>query len=424
MAGLSDGFESFLVPSEDDVRTALTEGLVVLDTNVLLEAYRFAPFARDQLFTVLRSLGERLWVPYQVALEFHRNRLSVIASFDDSYNQAIKVVEEFRLTVEDALSQKIAELSNRVSLSDSERTALLAPISRGLAETQHRLDVMRKRHGLQPGSIIDDPILRTLREILDGKVGLDMPSEQRLQAIKDAGRRAAEKIPPGYKDFVSKDDGSGDYLVWAQTLEEAGRRKLPLLFVTRDAKEDWFLRLRGKTVCGRPELVSEAKRVAGVPAMIMQTHTFLFHARSYLQREVSDETLRQAAELEKRQGGRDMHSVEISPAVLTLMIENAEEKADDAWKEFQAAIETRVYLSRDYRESPSDADAEAVTRRMERAEARLADGEQSLRRARRNLAILKGAERRSDGPAVVTWAGPPQPWYFRSQAAKLQKPAG
>jgi len=40
-------------------------------TNVMLAAQRFARRARDELFGALEKLGDRLWIPHQVALE-HR----------------------------------------------------------------------------------------------------------------------------------------------------------------------------------------------------------------------------------------------------------------------------------------------------------------------------------------------------------------
>ncbi|MFG1656883.1 PIN domain-containing protein [Micromonospora chersina] len=421
MTGLSDGFESFLVPSEDDIRRAITQGLVVLDTNVLLEAYRFAPTARGQLFTVLRSLGDRLWIPHQVALEFHKNRLSVIASFDDSYNQALKAVDEFRATVEEVLGQKAAELANRVSLSERERRSLLTPITHGLNLTQERLSRMRKRHGLEPESLVDDPILQTLRAVFDGKVGPEMPADQRLQAIKEASRRAADKVPPGYKDFATKSDGSGDYLVWAQTLEEAARRKNPLLFVTRDAKEDWFLRLRGKTVCGRPELVAEARRVAGVQAIIMQTHTLLFHARSFLRPEISDETIRQAANAAGQNGPQNLHTLEVPADTLHQMIEQAQEDVVDAVTDLRHAMAKREEIEKRYQESSGDLSTEELTRRVQLSETRFVQAEERLHRAHRNLSLLRGAEKTPHNTAVISWTGLPQAWFFRAMAEKATR---
>lgn len=58
--GLYDGFEAYRTPSDADYRSLLTDGLVVPDTNVFLNLYRYNEQTRDDLFTVLRGLGDRL----------------------------------------------------------------------------------------------------------------------------------------------------------------------------------------------------------------------------------------------------------------------------------------------------------------------------------------------------------------------------
>jgi hypothetical protein len=65
-----------------------------------------------------------------------------------------------------------------------------------------------------------------------------------------------------------------------------------LLIVTRDVKEDWFLRVRGQTVGALPGLIREAKD-RGVDFMAMPTRSFLINCERYLETAVSSDTLRQ-----------------------------------------------------------------------------------------------------------------------------------
>lgn len=87
MASLREDFAYFYAPDEGAVSSALRTGLVSADANVLLSLYRFQPLARDDLFGALDILGDQLWIPHQVALEFHRNRLSVIASQESYFSK-------------------------------------------------------------------------------------------------------------------------------------------------------------------------------------------------------------------------------------------------------------------------------------------------------------------------------------------------
>jgi hypothetical protein len=81
----SNPFRHYLPPDSDVIKNAMTSGLIVFDTNILLNAYRFAPNARRQLMSVLALVSERTWIPHRVAEEFHKNRLAVMADYDAAY---------------------------------------------------------------------------------------------------------------------------------------------------------------------------------------------------------------------------------------------------------------------------------------------------------------------------------------------------
>ena len=54
---LFDGFEGYRTPTSDDYRHLLTEGLVVPDTNVLLNLYRYNAQARGDQAIYMFSKG-------------------------------------------------------------------------------------------------------------------------------------------------------------------------------------------------------------------------------------------------------------------------------------------------------------------------------------------------------------------------------
>src|SRR5215213_9185204 len=110
--GLFDGFEGYRTPTLDDYRHVLTEGLVVPDTNVLLNLYHYNAQARGDLLAVLDRLGERLWVPQQVLLEFWRNRESALREPPDT---ATKTVEELKGHRQRAI-EALRRWANQVSL--------------------------------------------------------------------------------------------------------------------------------------------------------------------------------------------------------------------------------------------------------------------------------------------------------------------
>jgi NADPH:quinone reductase len=71
--GIFDGgLATYRTVTEDDYHALLTSGLVVLDTNALLNLYRYVAKTREDLIAVLTSLEGRLWIPHHVMLEFLR----------------------------------------------------------------------------------------------------------------------------------------------------------------------------------------------------------------------------------------------------------------------------------------------------------------------------------------------------------------
>ena len=51
--------------------------------------YRYSTKTRDELLDLLNSLKERLWVPHQAAVEYERNRLSVIGQQHAAYGRTL-----------------------------------------------------------------------------------------------------------------------------------------------------------------------------------------------------------------------------------------------------------------------------------------------------------------------------------------------
>ena len=52
--------------------------IFAFDANCLLNIYRYADSTRADLFRVLEGMKGRIWVPYQAAKEFYKNRVMVI----------------------------------------------------------------------------------------------------------------------------------------------------------------------------------------------------------------------------------------------------------------------------------------------------------------------------------------------------------
>lgn len=297
MNGFREPFKEFYVPSERARKDALLKGLVCLDTNVLLDAYRFAPGPRDELLTALEAFGDRLWIPHQVALEFHRNRIKVISKQGQAYKDLLDTLGGLRDSVNSEALSRVRTLNKTIASAEANPETMLTPIFRALDRVIEKLEALRSSHGVTLDQLDSDPVLDAFENIFNGRVGEGFTPEEEDEAYKEAERRVKQKIPPGYKDASDKEDPAGDYLLWRQLLTEAKGRKLPLLFVTRDVKDDWFRREAGRTLSARPELIREARQVANVDFVIMETKSFLFHVRRYMTNKVSSNLISQVEDL-------------------------------------------------------------------------------------------------------------------------------
>lgn len=292
---LSTSYPGYQSLTDDQFKTAWRDGRVVLDTNVLLGLYRYDEATRTELLSALKRVSERLWMPYQVGLEYNRRRLSVIAGEKRAFDKAAASVTEHAGKIASVFSDKSrnphpsAELSKRLTeMADlANKIAIeVQALGSALPDVHHR-----------------DLIREAISDLFGDRIGLPPTKEWLEKAEAEAKQRFAAGIPPGFEDNkktesftdrgMSYQSQHGDLFVWKQILDEAGGSKWPaLILVTDDAKEDWWYIEAGKTIGPRAELREEIQRVASVP--IFQSYStaqFLENAKTVLGAEVSDSSI-------------------------------------------------------------------------------------------------------------------------------------
>ena len=250
-------FREYCPPTSEELEDLWDNGLIVLDTNVLLSFFRFSADTRDEFFSFLEKEKDRIWIPNQVGLEFHRRHLGIP-------NDQEKMLAK----VKDAIDRSEEEI--RASISDLRRYAkpiadeLSTAVAKSMKKLQKKTDRILEAH--KAAVISEDARQSTLERITDlydGRVG-EPYLEEKLADIEKSGKnRYAKEIPPGYKDAAKKENQYGDLIVWLQMLDKAETEGLPMIFVTADLKEDWWWQVKGKTVSARPELIKEYYEISG-----------------------------------------------------------------------------------------------------------------------------------------------------------------
>lgn len=295
-------FFGYYPPSSSEYERLWNEGLIVLDTNVLLNLYRLPTVARDELVSVLESLKERLWIPHQVALEFHRKRLTVIAaerkSMEDALTSASGLVTDLRRKVDGLQIEKRG--------LGIEPESLISDLTKA---NNQLVEAIQTAHTSQLDISASDPIRERLDDLLEGRVGIGPATQAELEALcADGEDRYRENIPPGFMD-ADKDKNPkeavfifdrikyqrkyGDLILWRQIIAHARDHGIKtVLLVTADRKEDWWWREQGKTIGPHPELVREIRREGQVDLFWMYSSVqFVEHANTYSSAKVSTESV-------------------------------------------------------------------------------------------------------------------------------------
>ena len=301
---MRDAFSGYYPPTLDQYKRLWTEATIVLDTNLLLDLYRLPETARDDLISVLNGVKERLWIPYQVALEYQRNRLSVIADGRKTTELALRSVGELA----SGARQRVSDLQMEKRGLGIDTQPLLTELDEVSRKLREAISTVQSS---QLDISANDPVRDKIDDLLAGKVGRAPASQEDLQSlVVDGDQRFAQRIPPGYEDAKKERNPDqatflhdhivyerkyGDLILWRQTLRHAKENKVKsLMFVTSDRKEDWWQVVQGRTIGPLPELIRETYREADIDLFWMYTSDqFVEHAKTYTTTKVGEMTVAQ-----------------------------------------------------------------------------------------------------------------------------------
>ncbi|MFE3857994.1 PIN-like domain-containing protein [Streptomyces griseorubiginosus] len=307
-------FAAWLKPQPSAVdaerRAFFQNGLIVLDTNVLLSLYEYTETSRAEVLSALDQTAGRLWMPYQVGLEFIRGRRSTLESrkraLADAGSDVNKKLMAARKAIVEAKNLVCAQLDKyaRASEEIASLDALVkdAEVDKHLSiyrdEFKRHLDMLKADHVLAPNAAdTEDPILPRVAALYGEGVGHQPDDEVLRQRLEEATAfRFPNKIPPGFADS-DKDTplkSAGDFLLWEELVEHVSKLSgstRRVLFVSNDTKEDWYESESG-TRSSRPwpSLVDELKRRAGAELRIETQLNFYGGIREFLNFELAEDT--------------------------------------------------------------------------------------------------------------------------------------
>lgn len=261
--------------------------LVIMDTNVFLNLYRYSPETTEAILSVLDSIPEeQIWIPAQVLEEYNTNKQDVIKKNHTKYKAVTREINRIMLTTENDISKqfnqytkfkfpKVNELEQTIKSSIMEIKAKCEKYEKDIRD-----EVARNTQMLQ-----DDKINTFINKlVIHNNIGKPFSFSQLLNIYNEGEQRYKYKIPPGYMDEIkdktdpTKRQKFGDLIMWKQILEHAKIQKSNVIFLTLDEKEDWWILDKDKRpIRPRDELFSEFMEYSNQELVIMNLTNFYNH---------------------------------------------------------------------------------------------------------------------------------------------------
>lgn len=292
--------------TKDEFVTFWSENpIIVLDTSSILDLYRFEHKTSIRILDILKSNEENLWIPSHVLEEYYSGKNKVINAEYSKYKSVTKTITGIIQKAESSLQKEFHRYGEfkykNISILKETITELIEKIKE---QTDQFEDSVSEEVQENNQHLRDDVVNLFLEKLIEKEqVGSGFSIPELLDIYQEGELRFRYGIPPGYKDIGKKDESKtkqyGDLVIWKELLDKASIEDRHFLFVTSDAKEDWWefkepsteFQLY-KTIAGpRRELISEYNHIskAGTDSFMMLKLTDFYYYLSILQEKDSIE---------------------------------------------------------------------------------------------------------------------------------------
>ncbi len=289
---MKDKFSEYYKINDDEIQKHWEKDIFCFDANVLLNLYRYTPKTRTAFFELLEQIQDRIWITYQAAFEYQKNRLIVINAQKEAYSE----IRDTLIKKKGEIEAKLNSFKKHPYLQTSE---LKKQIDSAFQSISKDLNNLEQKH---PDYLIKDPVWDRLTGLLKGKVGDDFSKDDLEKIYKDGKKRYDEKVPPGFMDAKDKqNEGNrslyGDIIVWKQVMAKAKEIDSSIILITDDLKEDWWYKFKGKTISPRIELIKEFREETNKRVNIYQADRFLEMANKNLSQQTTKEAIQEVRDV-------------------------------------------------------------------------------------------------------------------------------
>ena len=248
---------------------------------------------RKAFFKLLAAINTRLFIPHRISVEFSRNRATVIQEHTAPHRLFRSSFSKLKKDLKD-------QYGDHAQIGDM--TTILEKIDEILDADLANLE---RLHASLPSG---DVILEEFMQLIQDEIGEPYDS---TEASKEYCRRKTSNIPPfckvDDKDKEDEDRRIGDVVIWLELLEKLKTVKKPLIFVTDDNKENWWMRSGGRKI-PQPSLYKEVFDCTGQHVVFYSSDRFSESGPRRLKISVPPEFAKETKQIGENQQEMVLHS--------------------------------------------------------------------------------------------------------------------
>lgn len=236
----------------------------ILDTNIYLNLLRYSKKSSEDLLSIYKILQSNIWIPAQVNLEFHNN-LSIVEG--QRVANAKKAITEVKKSINACNQSIVKQLNFFIRYKFDQSQDIVSKVTTDLAALKKSIEDYSKTNveSQNSGFLDKQDIIDFFTFVYNFSKKQELHPSKLFTIYKDGDIRYKYKIPPGYMDDPRNNSDSakdgvaifGDLILWNEILNYGKEADYPIIFVTSDVKEDWFLLKNEKPIAPREELLKE-----------------------------------------------------------------------------------------------------------------------------------------------------------------------
>ncbi len=244
-------FKGYLDYSENEYKNIWKDAMIVVDSNILLNFYRYSEDTRNKIFEILEKLKMRLWIPYQVGMEFFENKNKVMVNSYSEYDNLMS-----------SLAKKLQEAKDETNKRKNNQLKCKKDINEILDKSLDEIrQLLSDEKVNKKPKFVNDDIEKKIISLFNNAIGEKISGSEYEKMKSEGLRRFKELIPPGYKDDTKEENG--DYYIFYSIIKKSREVNKDVIFITDDVKEDWFNEINGEKHGGRYELLNEFYKETG-----------------------------------------------------------------------------------------------------------------------------------------------------------------